>query len=266
MKNILKILIIGISLISCSKDEIASEKSNSCYLLDYEKSSVLGSSEVSYKHKLSYSGNKITSRINYDNVSPNVGLYILGEISRDSLVYDNLGRISKIYKIPLYDNYTYSEFIYENSNSLPHKRNEISIFNYTNSTYTFIYPEDIYYDNKNRIIRTVIDYNEPNYEFDITTIYEYDNNGNLTKIDSKKVQYGNTFQTISEYSDYDNKLNPFSNFPFIDFRGISVSTNNFRHYQTTKYTNENITGISDGTYSYEYNEYNYPLIGIYECK
>lgn len=266
MKKNLIFLIIGITLISCSKDETPTEKSYNCKLLDYEKVSIIGSSEPSYKHKLIYSGNKITTRINYDNVAPNSSLYILGEISRDSLVYDNLGRISKIYKIPLNDNYTYSEFIYDNSNSLPHKRNEISVFNYPNSTHTYIYPEDIYYDNKNRIIRTVVDYNEPNYEFDITTIYEYDNNGNLTKIDYKKEQYGNTFQTISEYSDYDNRLNPFSNFSLIDFRGISSSTNNFKHYQTRNYTNENITGNSEGTYNYEYNEFNYPLIGIYECK
>lgn len=266
MKKIIILLITGISLISCSKDEIPAEKSDNCKLLDYEKVLIIGSSEPNYKHKLIYSADKITSRINYDNVAPNSGLYVLGEISRDSLVYDNLGRISKIYKIPLYQNYTYSEFMYDNSNTLPHKRNEISVFNYSNSTYTYIYPEDIYYDNKNRIIRTVIDYNEPNYEFDITTIYEYDNNGNLTKIDYKKEQSGIIFQTVSEYSDYDNKLNPFSNFPFIDFRGISSSINNFKNYQTRNFTNGNITGSSEGTYNYEYNEFNYPLIGIYECK
>jgi len=264
MNNSIIVLIIGFFLVSCSNEEIIPD-TDSCLIKEYGHVFIISSSETHYKHKLLYAGEKIMKRINYDYVAPAAGIYNLGEVSRDSLVYDNYERLWKIYQVPLSKNYSYSEFEYNKSNVLPYKRNEIFIFNYTNSTYTYTYPEEIFYDSKGRIIRTVLDYTEPNYEFNTTTIYEYDSNGNLLKIDSTKEQYGITNQIISEYSDYDDKKNPFSSFPFLDSRGISSSINNFRHYEIITYTNKDITGTQIGTYNYEYNDFDYPLLGTYDC-
>jgi len=257
--NNIIVLILGFFLISCSNDEIIPD-TDSCQLKEYGKIVELGSSEINYRHKLIYDGEKITKRINFGNVTPSGGLYYFGEVSKDSLVYDNYERLWKIYQVPLRKKYSYSEFKYENSSVLPNKRNEIFIFNYTNSTHTYTYPEEIFYDNKGRIIRTVVDYKDPTYEFNSTTIYEYDSSGNLIKEVNTKDVNGNTSKIITELSDYDDKKNPFSSFPFIDYRGISNSVNNFRHYEITNYDNINISGIRSGTYNFEYNDFDYPLL------
>lgn len=266
MKNIFKILLIGISIVSCSDDDIIPE-SNNCSLIEYGNTSVHGGYEKRYrnKHKLIYSGEKIVKRINHGNIAPSSGFYIDGEISRDSLIYDSLGRLWKIYQTPLLENYSYSEFEYTNSNKFPFRRNEIHISNYTGSTYKFIYPEDIYYDADNRIIKTVVNYDKPNYEFNFTTNYEYDTNGNLTKKDFKETRKEYTSRAITEYSDYDEKNNPFLSIPLIDFRGVSSSKNNYRWFRILIYYNENLQTSISGAYNYEYNDFDYPLIGEYNC-
>jgi len=262
MKNNIIVLIIGFFLVSCSTDEIIPDSDN-CKIKEYGKIITLGSSEIKYRYKLIYDGDKIMKRINYGDAAPSsAGLSFFGEVSRDSLVYDKYDRLYRIYKVPLNKNYSYSEFEYEHSNVLPTKRSEIFIFN---QTHLYTYPEEIFYDKKGRVNRTVIDYKEANYEFNSTTIYEYDSSGNLIKVVNTQDENGNTFKIITELSDYDDKKNPFSSFPFIDYRGVSNSANNFRHYEITNYDNINISGIRSGTYNFEYNDFDYPLLGTYDC-
>lgn len=261
MKKYIYLILIGILCISCTKeDPIINE---TCKIQEYYPSVV--EPVTLYNYKLLYSGDKIIKRIRNGNIAPlTSGGSAWGEISSDSIVFDKQGRVWKIYKLPKTPHNWYSEFIYINSDALPDKRNELHFYN---DVYTHTVPEEIFYDNQNRIIKTVVDYNEPGYEFDNTTIYNYDGDGNLSKIEiTESTSGGNVYSETKIYSDYDQKKNPFINMPFLDIRGISSSKNNYRHSESSYYSNGIYGGGSSSTFSLEYNEYGYPLIGTYECK
>lgn len=260
MKKNIYLILVGILCLSCTKEDSITDKT--CKIQEYYP--YIEEPVTLYNYKLLYSGDKIIKRIRNGNIDPlTSGGSAWGEISSDSIVFDNQGRVWKIYKIPKMPDYWYSEFIYTNSDGFPDKRNELHFYN---DTYTHTVPEDIFYDNQNRIIKTVVDYNEPGYEFDETTTYYYDEDGNLSKIEITGSKYGDIYSEVKIYADYDQKKNPFINMPFIDFRGISSSKNNYRHTESSSYLNGTLQGGSSGTFSLDYNEFGYPLIGTYECK
>jgi len=258
MKKIIYLFLFVILCINCTKENSLID--TTCKIQEYYP--FVEIPVPLYNYKVLYSDDKIIKRIRNGNIAPSTsGVSVWGEISRDSIVFDEQGRVWKIYKMPKTPHNWYSEFLYINSDALPDKRNELHFYN---DAYTHTVPEDIFYDIQNRIIKTVVDYNKPGYEFDETTIYFYEN-GNLSKIEITGSKYGINYSEVRVYADYDKKKNPFINMPFIDFRGISSSKNNYRHTESSHYSNGLLSGSSSSSFSLNYNEYGYPLIGTYEC-
>lgn len=262
IKNIL-IITFFIILNGCSNDD--STVFNDCQLLKYEEVITKGRSEMNYKHELIYSENKIIKRVNYDFVTSSSGYTLFQEVSRDSIIYDDLGRTYRIYKtLPFQNNYNLYEFVYESSNSLPIKILKSNIS--TVATYTTHL--NLFYSN-NKIFKSIetVDEFNPLFYGEVTTLYEYNPNGNLSKIEREEVNdnSGDINKMITEYMDYDEQNNPYLTFPFLEYFGISNSSNNYRTQNVTYYHNGNEYSSEQFSWTYEYNEFGYPLIGIYNC-
>ena len=217
---------------------------------------------------------ELLNRVEYEN--DRIVKRIIGtQYLRDSVVYDDLGRLWKLYKTPISDQYSYSVFEYDNpSATLPVKRWETNI-NPNSYNPTTTYEEFITYNESNQIAKTVIDHSVTFYNTgetlteNRTTNYIYNSEGNLIKKHFIKTNFdGDTEELIEVYGDYDTYKNPFKNFPFIDMRGIADSPNNWRHYEYTNYYNGE-PGANSGhrtIESYSYNEYDYPEPAIYDCE
>ncbi|MBW2961170.1 hypothetical protein [Mesonia aestuariivivens] len=140
----------------------------------------------------------------------------------DSVVYDDLGRLWKLYKIP---SNKYSVFEYENNSSkLPFKRLEIKIeSSYINPPPP--YEEMITYNTNHQIKKTVIEYSREIastgqiFTTNKTTKYTYNNDGNLIKDHYRETtNFSDTdYEIIQLYGDYDTLNNPFEGLPFLNF-------------------------------------------------
>lgn len=265
MKNFkFLIVLLPILLFSCTKDDIPAYASK-CKILKSELA--FASDEISfYDHEYVYKNNLLVARINFGNsVSASTGQYVHGEVSRDSLVYDDLRRVSQIYELPAHNNISYrvSEFIYDSPmNSRPSKR--LQHYFYSDTLFSS-YEENISYKD-GRISKTEVDYVDDQYSYSEMTTYSYDGNGNLLEKHYTYIYENSISETITTYDDYDNKKNPFREFPLLDYFGIAESPNNYTSYTVINQSN----GINNGHHSknfvLDYNKRGYPKIGEYDCK
>lgn len=281
IKHFLKLLIIIIVFTSCNSENVELPISNKCNLTKYGQEIVFGLDgrvDTLYHHELNYVNDKILVRSNFteDLNSPSSGIGRWGQKSRDSVIYDQQNRVAKIYNINTYyfsepKIESCSEFIYGNFDNLPSKIKETRYQLSSGSSYTV--SEDIIYNNDNQIVQTSSKYSRSKTTIDILTNYSYYDSQNISKITrvAKRIRTSsgnivNIDSTITTFKNYDNNINPFLNFPFIDFRGTSSSPNNFTSIKEIKYANGELRSSLSISSEFKYNDLGYPLFGIYSCQ
>lgn len=205
--------------------------------------------------------NQLSKRLNYE---PPTGNHFYGKrlISTDSLVYDSRNRVVEIHSLKAnnYQPYEIDIFLYNRADLLPYKRIREG---YWSQEVAFVYHEDIYYNHKDQIIKTILrnvtsqnavhhqnhpseanhltptisDVSSNNFLLS-TTNYTYHATNNIAKIETVMSQENASASyicTIEQYDDYDAEKNPFKAFPFVDLRGIAYSPNNPLSYSKERY-------------------------------
>ncbi|NIJ44514.1 hypothetical protein FHR24_000953 [Wenyingzhuangia heitensis] len=173
--------------------------------------------------------------------------------STDSLIYDNSGRLNKLYAKNSY-------YIYEYLNTT--KKVNI-IHHYFGSNKKLYATENITYDNQNRIHTTVKTYVKQTSSISYTSSskkeYKYLNN-NLAEIRTFSTSINTednsetSHHTIQKFENYDSYPNPLKNLPFIDLRGISESENNYRKYTTKTISYHNNSSDTTTNSGYEFTD------------
>ena len=258
------ILIISFILISCSQSDDFNENGK-CKLIFSDKV-FQNNSNNEFKDTILYRThyfynlkNKLQKRVKYKYLN-----FSLHYNSTDSLTYDSQGRLNKIFTKTI----SYSSYEYLNSNK---RASRIYYYNQKLSS-----TENIIYDNKNRVNKTVRTYNKPNsnvsYTYKVEAEYKYEQN-NLSEIityryDKSPDNIVTEYHTFEKFENYDKYENPFKNLPFIDLRGISESENNYSKYSQQTFISYNSSRFTLESSSYsviDNNNLEYLENSKYEC-
>ena len=129
---------------------------------------------------------------------------------------------------------------------------------------------DYSYDSNNKITSVTGKHYDAFDTLDLTEnqIIIYYLNGNLSSVTKSTINGNNyTTKTILEYSNYDTFKNPFKDIqvPFEDYIFIRFSKNNYTKYSKKYYVNDILQSQETKSFTYNYNENNYPIIAAFKC-
>lgn len=271
MKYILKTICLVIIVISsCSTDDSLTGESNKCRLTKYGLviTPLPSGNDTIYRNEVDYINSKIVVRSNF-GPDPIINYWRL--LSKDSAIYNQQDRIAKIYHIntryssePKIERY--SEFIYNSFNNRPSKIKETRY--QLSDNFSYIISEDIIYNEHNQIAQTFSI--NSTYRINTLTNYSYDDNRNLSKIVQINERIYNqevrVDSIVATFKNYDDKINPFQSFPFLNLKGFSDSPNNFTISEELRYEDGVVRNATRSGYIFEYNDMGYPLIGEYNCQ
>lgn len=262
MKRVLILLLTAIfafSFVQCSDDD---DNVPSCKLLKWNPRKFRG--DTIYQNEHLYENNRLTtiiSPVTFINVDNSLNIP-----STYTINYRADGRPLSIDSESRYD-----EFQYNGNSSRPSVRNH---YRKLNGIKNFEFTEQIIYDSKGRIIKTIQENDNEltQYHSTLTTTYEYVNN-NLYRYAELYYtitpNYTRSYGFVTYFDGYDDKKNPFENFksPFVGERQLQYSKNNWISLHKAVIDDE---GNEKKTGSYHergfaYNEFGYPLPGIYDC-
>lgn len=232
---------------------------------------------VMYQVHFEYENDRIIKRLNYGYVSVSTGFTHWQLKSTDSLVYDDLNRVTRIY----YDIYhlgnspvrANDHFFYDGIANQPFKREHISYWVDDPDNIEKLV-ENIHYDFFGRISNTQLTHIYPDDVPGITETseknYAYDESGNLvTSVENFTYNYMTTTilsTSTTNYSNYDSHKNPYRSIkvPFADLRDLNYSYNNPLTREYISNHEGDVSGTS--THTLDYNEHDYPLFAEYECQ
>ncbi len=158
--KIIKFTLLALIIFSCTNDQDDSIYSRDCIILKSGKRVTYfagnNSTLTLYLYEHIYDDeNRIIKKINYfqDNTGFNSTLTLE---SKDSILYDNIGRVKETFNIKSYYPNSYSRdiFLYENSQMIPYKRISYSYSEHFGQEIEVSH-EDIFYNNSNQIQKTV---------------------------------------------------------------------------------------------------------------
>ncbi|MEO9571637.1 MAG: hypothetical protein ABJH82_08220 [Polaribacter sp.] len=275
MKNTYVLLLIILSLISCSKNDYLN-KDNQCKVIgtngDYkteyntvtETIDTIG--DIIYPVQYVYnSKNLLITRIRYDNV------YSISDFHRDidNINYDSNNRINEISTYNRVKDYTaVKTYEYNGSSTLPTKITRHKLEN--NGSKQLTYTESLTHNHAKQLSRVLKTPKDMEYSFE--TVYSYNEDGNLIELKVEEIDIDNNiiWRSIETYGNYDNQRNPFNGLPFSDLRGISESNNNYFKYSKTAgytetYLNSGPTPSESSGYTYTPTDLNYLKRSKYQC-
>jgi hypothetical protein len=266
MKNIIKFLLLGFILGSCSKSEVVSENEKtvdpiitqmnvnilySGYLVDNQ------SEKITYE----YDSNKrlIKETGGFLQLPSSTGyrgsftdkIYTTLTYSNNNVTVEDFSA-SPDFSVQKNTRY----FTLNSDNQI--KTKEIP----NNNDYLLKKQTFIYVNNKLSEIKTILpnilyDSSDPN---DYVTTYSekfyFDASGNLSKTEYYEQRNGvnKGEKVVRTFEDYDNSANPFKRLQLLDdFFYRSLSKNNFRKYTEVHYYNDIVNNTTTETYSFNYN-------------
>jgi hypothetical protein len=224
----------------------------------------------------------------FDNQDLRIVSFKLG-YKVDSLVsinygYDHYGRLSKSAYVFKNDTLTFEDYVYDNQNKLikhisskkSGELNLLTVFSYNNNIATAKYYmkdmrgalrecsfyREYFLNSQNQCFKEIY-----YYKGNTDTINLFWENGNLLWANYSYASYGDTLGEITEYFEYDNKNNPFRNFPESYFSTIQGHDHHLffassQNCLLKKGTTQNLNDFR--SYDYEYNEFNLPIRAKYK--
>lgn len=259
--KIITILALLFFIFSSCDDKMEVNKSENCRLTKYRNVFTVDFSDFGSQkiNNLIYNKEKLNSRITH---------YSGGVILKDSIVYDNLGRVDKVIYVKTTDQligFGYEEYFYEGSKKTPIKRVELRDYG---SGLVKIKEEVFWFNSFGQLEKTTL----MNFKRDgkkstkEISNYIYNIQNNLIEL---KIEYFTTWGEIDEtdfiiFSNYDDKKNPYFGLPFLNLRHLSFSSNNCKSIKGEKKNRfgDVISSFTkDGFLSegYLYNEHGYPI-------
>lgn len=259
--KIITVLLFLFFTFSSCEDNMEVGEVEKCRLTKYRNIFTVDFSDFGSQkiNSLIYNKEKLNSRIIH---------YSGGVILKDSIVYDNLGRVSKVIYVKTTDllvGFGHEEYFYEDSKKTPTKRVELR--DYGNGLIK-IKEEDFWFNNFGQLEQTTL----INFKIDgkkstkEISNYIYNKQNNLIEL---KIEYYTTWGEINEtdfivFNNYDDKKNPYYGLPFLNLRQLSFSSNNCKSISGVKKNRfgDVISSFTVDGYlldGYLYNEHGYPI-------
>lgn len=266
MKHLIKLIFIGIFIISCSKTEDSLENNViNEPLITKMNSKVFNSSNVPPNNELIFSFEYNTDlRLTKKNggfitSSPSTGYdgYFTNEIYT-SLIYtgqnvtvENFSS-SSVFTVPLNTKYFTLNYLNQiDKKEIPNSNN------YWLKKQTFNYLNNKLIEIKTTLPNMPYDSTNPNdYLLTYLEKFYYDSNGNLTKSEYFEKQNGinKGEKVIRTFENYDNSYNPCKRLQLLDeFFYRSLSKNNYRKYTERHYYDDVLGLTSDRSWTFNYN-------------
>jgi len=270
MKKYIYLFIIFITFSACSDTTDEGELIEKCLVTKFNPVTIQLTGQSLFTSEFVYnSSNDLVKKLDFNMVqSGNSNTYNTELKSTTQIEYIN-GKPSKIVGQPDFANFQTIEYLSYNNGRLAKK--EIINTNLTDnlsSKKTFEYS----YNSADRINSVVIKNYDSMNNLDLNgnTAVSYDANGNVLSVITTTLSGTNNnyeTKTVIEYSDYDSYKNPFYNLqvPFEDQFFIRFSPNNYRKYSRKYFVNSQLINFENKTFSYNYNEKNYPKIAEFKC-
>jgi len=271
MKRSFYLFLILFSIYSCdnsSNDEIETEKK--CFITKFNPVVVpLYGQELFTSEFIYNSQNDIIKKLDFDIIQGNVSEPLTTQIkSTTEIIYSTSNLPIKIVEQPNIYNIQLTEYLsYTNGKLVAKDRVTTNIADNLSSKWKYEYS---YTDNKITSVigkhydsNNILDLNE------ITTVVygANDNVLSVTKVSSSVSVPNYISKTITEYGDYDSYKNPFKDLqvPFEDYIFIRYSQNNYTKYSKRHFVNDIPQSYETKTFTYTYNEKNYPKTAEFRC-
>lgn len=253
--NLLIIIITGLSILSCSSEDLGAENEISDGNNEkYQKLLTITSTKTDSEEI------KSTTELTYDNDNLFIVKEIYHEIGENiwNYSYSKNNDLEMINNLPVQQNneILITEYIYERYEYVIENAKVISVLNYfrdeNNEPFIFNYKENLSYLDNNIIEVTIFDSNDNLLGF---TTYEYDNKNNLLKglrdINRWTFPVGKVFgisnNNVINRMEFDQDGNLLAEFDY----EYKYDNNDFPITRKTNYTDGGITSTSTDFFSYE---------------
>lgn len=271
MKRSFYLFLILFSIYCCdnsSNEEIETEKK--CFITKFNPVVVpLYGQELFTSEFIYNSQNDIIKKLDFDIIQGNVSEPLITHIkSTTEIIYSTSNLPIKIVEQPnIYNSQLIEYLSYTNGKLVAKDRVTTNIADNLSSKWKYEYS---YTDNKITSVigkhydsNNILDLNE------ITTVVygANDNVQSVTKVSNSVSVPNYISKTITEYGDYDSYKNPFKDLkvPFEDYIFIRYSQNNYTKYSRRHFVNDIPQSYETKTFTYTYNEKNYPKIAEFRC-